>query len=95
MSAADQYIYTWLTSTGEPLLQSNLDVPDRSSHPGAYMHYKLITGLSVVQCPGIYDPLLLSVGMDRLLRISNLYSFEVLHQERLASPCTALGVFVS
>ncbi len=60
------------------------------------MHYKLVTGLDVVQCPDVHqDPLLLSVGMDKLLRITNLRTFQEFHQERLSSPCTALGAFVS
>ncbi|VDM23171.1 unnamed protein product [Hydatigera taeniaeformis] len=94
VSAADHYVYTWESFTGKPFLQENLDVSDIFTHPGGYMHYKLITGLSVVQCPDVHrDPLLLSIGMDRLLRISSLKSFEVFHQERLVSPCTAIATF--
>ncbi|KAL5968857.1 hypothetical protein TSMEX_003411 [Taenia solium] len=94
VSAADHYVYTWESFTGKPFLQKNLDVSDIFTHPGGYMHYKLVTGLTVVRCPDVHqDPLLLSVGMDRLLRISSLNTFEVFHQERLVSPCTALGAF--
>ncbi|KAL5108648.1 hypothetical protein TcWFU_002807 [Taenia crassiceps] len=94
VSAADHYVYTWESFTGKPFLQNHLDVSSVSTHPGGYMHYKLITGLTVVRCPDVHqDPLLLSIGMDRLLRISSLNTFEVLHQERLVSPCTALGAF--
>lgn len=95
VSAADHYVYTWESFTGKPFLQNNLDVSDAFTHPGGYMHYKLVTGLTVVRCPDVHqDPLLLSIGMDRLLRISSLNTFEVFHQERLVSPCTALGAFV-
>ncbi|CDI97582.1 U3 small nucleolar RNA associated protein 15 [Echinococcus multilocularis] len=94
VSAANHYVYTWESSTGKPFLQNGLDAPNVSTHPGGYMHYKLITGLTVVRCFDAHqDPLLLSTGMDRLLRITSLNTFEVLHQERLVSPCTALGAF--
>nr|CDS32318.1 U3 small nucleolar RNA associated protein 15 [Hymenolepis microstoma] len=94
VSAADQYVYTWDVTTRMPWLQTNLTPSDPLAHPGVYMHYKLITDMSIIHSPDVHqDPLLLSVGMDRLLRISSLKSLDVFHQERLPSPCTALAAF--
>ncbi|VDD83869.1 unnamed protein product [Mesocestoides corti] len=94
VAAADQYVYSWETPTGKPYLQSNLDVTDTTVHPGSYMHYKLVMGLTVIKCPDVHqDPLLLSIGMDKLLRITSLNTFQEFHQERLVSACTALGAF--
>ncbi|VDO05637.1 unnamed protein product [Rodentolepis nana] len=94
VSAADQYVYTWDVATRRPWLQTNLTSSDPLAHPGVYMHYKLITDMAIIHSPDVHqDPLLLSVGMDRLLRISSLKSADVFHQERLPSPCTALAAF--
>ncbi|VDL61197.1 unnamed protein product [Hymenolepis diminuta] len=95
VSAADQYVYTWDVPNRRPWLQTNLTPAEPLAHPGVYMHYKLVTDMAIIQSPDVHqDPLLLSVGMDRLLRISSLRTLDVFHQERLSAPCTALAAFV-
>ncbi|KAL7060097.1 hypothetical protein AAHC03_09873 [Spirometra sp. Aus1] len=69
---------------------------DAGGFPGLYTHYKLITSLTSCFCRAIQSgELLLSAGMDKLLKITSLDTFEELHQERLAAPITGLGVLPS
>uniref|UniRef100_A0A183SZI2 U3 small nucleolar RNA-associated protein 15 homolog n=1 Tax=Schistocephalus solidus TaxID=70667 RepID=A0A183SZI2_SCHSO len=93
-AAAGQYIYAWDIVAGKPFSPSM--ATDAGGFPGLYTHYKLITGLASCFCPAVRScELLLSTGMDKLLKITSLDTFEELHQERLAAPITGLGVLHS
>nr|VZI32404.1 unnamed protein product [Spirometra erinaceieuropaei] len=93
-AAAGQCIYAWSIAAGKPFSPSM--AADAGGFPGLYTHYKLITSLTSCFCPAIQSgELLLSAGMDKLLKITSLDTFEELHQERLAAPITGLGVLPS
>ncbi|KAF6776736.1 hypothetical protein AHF37_03860 [Paragonimus kellicotti] len=72
-------------------LSSDSSLTRENGH-GLRLHYKLITELCIVQHPDPrQDEVLLSVSMDKTMKVTHLTDFSNLHQMRCLLPLTAVA----